>query len=169
MINLCEGISKTVTTTGQAIHFMYNRGSLNPLTKQPIQCVCRVEFNKPGAPNTPPTLAYQDIRLHRDLSNVRDTSSKCSSVHLSVSTSSKLEDRHCTSLDPISSFYVRAPEPVDDDLNIKLDSLFNDGADDEPEMIWLSLKGRLVKLCFLVPWSAFNLFFPICQIFNLSK
>ena len=145
MVNLCEGTSKIINTTGQGIHFMYNRGSLFPTTKQPTQCTCRVEFSKSRAPNPPPTLAYQDIRLHLEWSKVRvsHSSSKCSSVHLTVSTSSKLEDRHCTSLDPVSSFYTREPEPVDDDLTIKIDSLFNDGPDDEPEMIWLSLKGGL--------------------------
>ena len=44
---------------------------------------------------------------------------------------------------PSLEFYTRELEPVDDDLTIKIDSLFNDGPDDEPEMIWLSLKGGL--------------------------
>ena len=144
MVNLCEGTSKTINATGQGAHFMYSRGSLHPSAKQPTQCTCRVIFSKSRATNQqPPTLAYQDVRLHRDWRLSRESSTQCSSVHLSVITSSKLEERHCTSLDPVSSFYTREPEHVEDEVTIKIDSLFNDGADDEPEMIWLSLKGGL--------------------------
>ena len=63
-----------------------------------------------------------------------------------MSTISKLETRHCESAAPVSSFYIRQEEVVDSDVEIKVDHLFDMGSEDDPDMIWLSLKGTEVCL-----------------------
>ena len=148
IINICEVSQKVVNYDIQGIHFMYKRGSEFPSTREPTQCTCTISFQDTRRQPVR-TLAYQDIRLHRYKSSEREAS-VCSSVHLTVSTSSKMEERHCTSSDPLTSFYVRESEPVDADLTITLDSLFREGSLDEPEMIWLSLEGKFKSISFLV-------------------
>ena len=138
VINICDETTKEISLSDENVHFMYKHGSPVPAKKEPTQCTCSISFNGRGLN---PTLAYQDIRLYRKYSS-DSREITCSSVHLSVSTSSKLEERHCTSTEPVSSFYVRKDEVVDSDVEITIDHLFDGGPQDEPDMVWLSLKGK---------------------------
>ena len=140
ILNICNETTHEIGATEESIHFMYRHGSHVPATNKPTQCSCTVSFNE-QRPNKP-TIAYQDIRLHRQFDG-----NTCSSAHLSVSTISKLETRHCESAAPVSSFYIRQEEVVDSDVEIKVDHLFDMGSEDDPDMIWLSLKGTDIYTC----------------------